>query len=163
MPWICRVEKEDGGERQDIPEQDEKQHDGDSNERKASSELHIAKREQVQDTIFHDQGEHRKCGDRFRMVSKGEEQIREPDRLLLRDPVVNIVHSGKQQCVDHVCDKQRSKVKYTTNPATDRRDSQEAYRAKKEIAAGQQEGHQREYCVVSEQQLACCPFQFTYF
>ena len=50
-----------------------------------------------------------------------------------------------------------------TNPATDRRDSQEAYRAKKEIAAGQQEGHQREYCVVSEQQLACCPFQFTYF
>ena len=81
MPWICRVEKEDGGERQDIPEQDEEQHDGDSNERKASSELHVAKREQVQDTIFHDQGEHGKCGDRFRMVPKGEEQIREPDRL----------------------------------------------------------------------------------
>ena len=58
MPWGCCGEKEDSGGCQDIPEQDEEQHDGDSNERKASSELQVAKREQVQDTIFHDQGEH---------------------------------------------------------------------------------------------------------
>lgn len=72
MPWICRVEKEDGGERQGYTRVMTRSSTMETTtKRKASSELHIAKGAGSGTPYSHDQGS-RKCGDWFRWFRKAK-------------------------------------------------------------------------------------------